>query len=208
MGAARATLWSAAGPVAERYGPNVSRQVFDFPAPDRFVAGTVGMPGERTFFLQARAGNQITSVVAEKEQVAVLADRLDQLLDEVRDTRMPSVPIPDSGVVSDSDPLDMPIVEEFRVGAMALGWDDSSDQVVVEVHAVSETPGDIPDIADDDQEGVDTLRVWLTPAYARAFAARARAVVAAGRPPCPFCTQPLDPAGHICPRANGYRRRS
>lgn len=190
------------------YGRSVSRQVFDYPTPDRFVVGTVGMPGERTFYLQARDGNQVTSVVAEKQQVEVLADRLDQLLDEVRDTRNPRVPIPDDGDVTDSDPLDMPIIEEFRVGAMALGWDDSSDQVVVEAHAISEVPGEIPDIADDDAEGVDTLRVWMTPGYARSFATRARAVVAAGRPPCPFCTQPLDPAGHICPRANGYRRRS
>ena len=185
----------------------MSRQVFDFPAPDRVVVGTVGMPGERTFFVQARAGGRITSVVAEKEQVAVLADRLDQLLDEVRDTRRPSVTIPDTGDVTDNDPLDVPIVEEFRVGAMALGWDESNERVVLELHAVSQDPGEVPDITDDDPDASDTLRVWLTPAYARGFAARARAVVSAGRPPCPFCTQPLDPAGHVCPRANGYRRR-
>lgn len=185
----------------------MSRQVFDFPSPDRVVVGTVGMPGERTFFVQARAGGRLTSVVAEKEQVSVLADRLDQLLDEVRDTRNPAVTIPDAGEVVDSDPLDVPIVEEFRVGAMALGWDESNDRVVVELHAVSQAPGDVPDIADDDPDASDTLRVWMTATYARGFAARARAVVAAGRPPCPFCTQPLDPAGHVCPRANGYRRR-
>ena len=185
----------------------MTRQVFEFRSPDRFVVGTVGMPGERTFFLQARAGNRVTSVIAEKEQVSVLAERLDRLLDEVRDTR-PGASIPDEGTVQDQDPLDVPLTEEFRVGAMALGWDDSADRVVIEAHAISEAPGDVPDIADDDPDAVDTLRVWLTAGEARAFAARARAVVAAGRPPCPFCTQPLDPAGHICPRANGYRRRT
>jgi uncharacterized repeat protein (TIGR03847 family) len=90
---------------------------------------------------------------------------------------------------------------------MALGWDQGSRLVVIEVHAVGEEDADIPDLADDEADGPDTVRVWLTPAYARAFAERARQVVAAGRPPCPFCSQPLDPQGHVCPRANGYRRR-
>ena len=184
------------------------RQVFEFHDPDRFVVGTVGMPGERTFYLQARSGNQVTSVVVEKSQAMVLADRLDQLLDEVRDTRSPEIPIPDQGGDIDSAPLDVPLVEEFRVGAMALGWDEATSRVVIEAHAVSEEDTEVPDIADDDVDGTDTLRVWLAPAFARSFAERSRVVAGAGRPPCPFCTQPLDPAGHICPRANGYRRRS
>ena len=188
----------------------MTRQVFEFVLPDRFVAGTVGMPGERTFFLQARADARITSVVLEKEQVSLLAERVDQLLDEVRRTRdllgaIPEAADPDD---VDGDPLDLPLDEEFRVGAMALGWDDGSQRVVIEAHAViDEEPFTVPEIADDDADGPDTFRVWIAPAVARAFAERARAVVAAGRPPCPFCSQPLDPSGHICPRANGYRRR-
>ena len=143
------------------------------------------------------------------ELVAALAERVDQLLDEARGTRTGGEEIPESAAASlaDTDPLDAPITEEFRVGAMALGWDEASRRVVLEAHAVSEEDVEIPDIADDGPEGPDTLRVWITPAYARAFAERARQVVSAGRPPCPFCSQPLDPEGHICPRANGYRRR-
>jgi uncharacterized repeat protein (TIGR03847 family) len=187
----------------------MTRQVFDFTSPDRFVVGTVGMPGERTFFLQVRQGNVITSVALEKAQVSALAERVDQLLDEAA-TRTGSTGIPDAvapGLI-DSAPMDAPIVEEFRVGAMALGWDEASDRVVIEAHAVSEEDEEIPDIGDDDADGPDTLRVWMSAAYARAFAERARTVVSAGRPPCPFCSQPLDPSGHICPRANGYRRRA
>jgi uncharacterized repeat protein (TIGR03847 family) len=91
---------------------------------------------------------------------------------------------------------------------MALGWDEASRRVVIEAHAVSDDEdAEIPDIADDGPDGPDTLRAWMTPAYARSFAERARQVVSAGRPPCPFCNQPLDPQGHVCPRANGYRRR-
>ncbi len=187
----------------------MTRQVFDFRTPARFVAGTVGMPGERTFFLQARQANQITSVALEKAQVAALADRVDALLDEVAGTRVTAGDIPTTAPsdLADAGPLEAPIVEEFRVGAMALGWDEGSSTVVLEAHAVSEEDVEIPDIGDDASAGPDTLRVWLTPAAARAFAARARQVVAAGRPPCPFCSQPLDPEGHVCPRANGYRRR-
>jgi len=188
----------------------MTRQVFDFAKPERFVVGTVGMPGERTFFMQARQGNLLTSVALEKAQVAALAERVDQLLDEAMGTRSEpgEIPVESSPVLADSQPLDAPIVEEFRVGAMALGWDEASRRVVIEAHAVTEDDEEIPDIGDDTEHGPDTLRVWMTPAYARAFAERARQVVLAGRPPCPFCSQPLDPEGHVCPRSNGYRRRT
>jgi uncharacterized repeat protein (TIGR03847 family) len=188
----------------------MTRQIHEYSAPDRFVVGTVGMPGERTFFLQARQGNAITSVALEKAQVAALAERIDQLLDEVSGTRAEPGTVPETAppALADTAPLDAPIVEEFRVGAMALGWDDASLRVVIEAHAVAEEDEEVPDIADDSSEGPDTLRVWMGPGHARAFAERARVVVSAGRPPCPFCSQPLDPEGHICPRANGYRRRA
>ncbi len=186
----------------------MTRQVFEFQAPDRFVVGTVGMPGDRTFYLQVRQGPVVTSAALEKAQVSALAERVDALLDEVASTRAVEGEVPEAApaALADSAPLDVPLVEEFRVGAMALGWDEASRRVVVEAHAITEE--EIPDIADDVSEGPDTLRVWLAPAAARAFAERARQVVSAGRPPCPFCSQPLDPQGHVCPRSNGYRRRS
>ena len=122
----------------------MSRQVFDYSGPDRFVVGTVGMPGERTFFLQARKGAAITSVALEKAQVAALAERVDQLLDEAAE-RTGDDSIPDSAPpdLSDARPLDVPIVEEFRVGAMALGWDEASRRVVIEAHAVTEDDEEI-----------------------------------------------------------------
>lgn len=187
----------------------MTRQIFNFPDPERFVVGTVGMPGDRTFFLQARQSGQLSSVALEKSQAAALAERIDQLLDEARSRGHESTIPPASDLpVSDTAPLDAPIVEEFRVGAMALGWDEASLRVVIEAHAVADTDDPVPDIGDDAGTGPDTLRVWLDASRARAFAERTRSVVAAGRPPCPFCAQPLDPEGHICPRANGYRRRT
>ena len=185
----------------------MARRIHEFTDPDRFIVGTVGMPGDRTFFLQARDGNDVISVVIEKQQAAILAERIDLLLEQVG-IRHPEAEIPGRPEHFDTRPLDVPIVEEFRVGSMALGWDETSARVILEAHAVDDEDREIPDLTDDDPTATDTLRVWLGPAMAREFAARALAVVEAGRPACTFCNQPLDPTGHICPRANGYRRRS
>ncbi|MBU6146774.1 MAG: DUF3090 family protein [Actinomycetales bacterium] len=190
----------------------MARQVFRHDSPDRFVAGTVGEPGERVFYLQARSGAALTSVVCEKGQVHELAERLDELLDRVR-AEVPDANVPDRGDVTaiDLDPLEAPVVADFRVITLALGWDQRSAQVVIEARGAEATLADVDDDAGDEDDdegdaGTDTLHVRLTPPAARAFAERSRRVVSAGRPPCPFCLQPRDPAGHVCPRANGYRR--
>jgi uncharacterized repeat protein (TIGR03847 family) len=183
------------------------REVFDYDPPDRFVAGTVGEPGSRTFFLQARSGTRVTSVTLEKAQVSVLAERVDELLDEVLRVSGGKAPVPAVAPVDaeDNDPLDTPIEEEFRVGAMSLAWDPDAGRVVVECYAEGVSVEEDEDEEADELEG-SVLRVSISGAAARAFTKRALAVVAAGRPPCPFCNNPLDPSGHICPRANGYRR--
>ena len=181
------------------------RQVFTFDRPSRFVAGTVGQPGDRTFYLQASdAAGRTISVALEKSQVQVLADRMSELLDEVA-TRA-SVVVPPDADVDDLGPLTAPVDEEFRVAAMGLAWDGEAAAVVVEAVAAGEEPIEEDVILSDSDEGPDALRVTITPAAARAFVARARRVISAGRPSCPLCSLPLDPAGHVCPRQNGYRR--
>jgi uncharacterized repeat protein (TIGR03847 family) len=183
----------------------VPRQVYLFERPTRFVAGTVGQPGDRTFYLQASdSSGRTVSVALEKSQVQVLADRMAELLDEVS-TRVGTV-IPAEADVDDLDPLTPPVDEEFRVAAMGLAWDGEAATVVVEAVAATDEPIDEDAILSDSDEGPDALRVTITPGAARAFIARARRVVAAGRPACPLCSLPLDPTGHICPRQNGYRR--
>jgi uncharacterized repeat protein (TIGR03847 family) len=185
------------------------RQVFDFDPPERFVAGTVGPPGGRTFFLQARGGPRVTSVALEKQQVSMLAERVDELLDEVLRRSGGAAPVPAIAPADtdDSAPLDTPIEEEFRVGTMSLAWDADSERVVIECFESTGVEGaaDVPEEPAEEETG-SVLRVALSGAAARAFAKRALAVVAAGRPPCPFCGNPLDADGHVCPRANGYRR--
>ncbi|MFB7635242.1 DUF3090 domain-containing protein [Streptomyces sp. NPDC056149] len=194
----------------------MSRQVFFYDLPDRFVAGTVGLPGRRSFFLQATAGGRITSVALEKTQVAALAERVDELLDEVVRRSGGSAPVPavSPNEMSDTAPLQTPVEEEFRVGTMALAWDGEDERMIVEAQALVELEADSDeDLADaeerllqDDENGPPMLRVRLTGTMARAFAKRALDVVNAGRPPCPLCSLPLDPEGHVCPRQNGYRR--
>ena len=188
--------------------------VHRYDAPDRFVAGTVGQPGERTFFLQAREGNRITSVACEKQQVSVLAEHLDRVLDEVLRRSAGEVDVPPaSSRARDTDPLDAPITEEFRVGTMTIAWDPSIDRIVIElfsnVDIVEESTPPPPAATAEETEEIEADEVFvvkITASYARDFVARAQALVAAGRPSCPFCLQPIDPHGHICPRANGYRR--
>ena len=185
--------------------------VHSFDPPERFVAGTVGPPGQRTFFLQARSGSRVTSIALEKQQVAVLAERIDELLDEVlRSTGgAASVPAVTPAGLADADPLEQPIVEEFRAGTMTLSWDSDDERVVVEVYPFTEeavaAPGE-PEEEIEEPEPDELLVVRLPAAAARAFSQRAQSVVSAGRPPCPFCGGPIDPAGHLCPRANGFRR--
>jgi uncharacterized repeat protein (TIGR03847 family) len=184
----------------------MSRVIHVFRQPERFVAGTVGEPGDRSFYLQAIEDARTVSVLLEKQQVSVLAERITALLYEV--ARRFGSDVATGPADADADPLAVPLEEEFRVGTMGLGWDADSRSIVVELLAVSEEEVDESVVLDDTEEGPDALRVFLSPVQARAFAERAEKVVSAGRPPCPLCAEPLDPAGHVCVRLNGYHQRT
>jgi uncharacterized repeat protein (TIGR03847 family) len=184
------------------------RVIHVFRQPDRFIAGTVGEPGDRAFYLQAVEDARTVSVLLEKQQVTVLAERISALLAEI--ARRFGADVADEVVDDelDTEPLMVPLEEEFRVGTMGLGWDADSRSIVVELLAFTEEEVDESVVLDDTEEGPDALRVFLSPIQARAFATRAERVISAGRPPCPLCAEPLDAQGHICPRQNGYHRRA
>jgi uncharacterized repeat protein (TIGR03847 family) len=196
----------------------MTHQVHAFEPPERFVAGTVGEPGDRTFFLQARGGGRVVSVALEKVQVSLLAEKLEELLTEAAHRFGVELPDLPASAGSDNEPLDTPVDEEFRVGTLGLAFDVDTSTVVIEAIEAGEADTEVelgaedeealsPDDEDDEpDDDLDRLRVRLTPEATRAFIDRARRVVAAGRPPCPLCGQPLDPAGHLCPRHNGYHR--
>jgi uncharacterized repeat protein (TIGR03847 family) len=184
----------------------MSRLIHVFRQPERFVAGTVGEPGDRSFYLQAAEQARTVSVLLEKQQVTVLAERISALLAEVARRFGAEEDVPAD--TADLDPLIVPVEEEFRVGTMGLGWDADSKSIVVELLAVTEEEIDESVVLEDTDEGPDALRVFLSPVQARAFADRAELVVSAGRPPCPLCAEPLDAQGHVCVRLNGYRQRT
>jgi uncharacterized repeat protein (TIGR03847 family) len=183
------------------------RVIHVFRQPDRFVAGTVGEPGERSFYLQAVEDSRTVSVLLEKQQVTVLAERITALLSEIARRFGADVVDDVDEELVDSEPLAVPLEEEFRVGTMGLGWDADSRSIVIELLAFTEEEVDESVVLDDTEEGPDAVRVFLSPVQARAFTTRAERVISAGRPPCPLCAEPLDPKGHICPRQNGYHRR-
>ncbi len=192
---------------------------FIFDPPDRFVAGALGQPGQRAFFLQASKGSAQLSVAVEKVQVALLAERIGELIDALSRQGV-EVPAPREAVLTSWLPagttvhaapptLREPVVETFRVGALTIAWDDTRRDLVIEAFEIGDEPNEPEDGSGDDDaldpdDDRDVMRVRIGLGDARTFAEGAMAVVAAGRPPCPVCGEPLDPQGHICLRRNGY----
>ena len=183
----------------------MNHRVIEFTEPQRFTVGTVGVPGERTFFIQAEDGPRLISVSLEKSQVQALADRLIFMLREIKQV-LPNFSIKD--LPKDEKSLSTPIEEEFRVGLIGIAFDQSTELIQIDLQAVSEEDQadaqfvDVDDLSSDR----DILRISITPSEASRFSKRAGVVVGAGRSPCPFCGGPIDSRGHLCPRANGYRR--
>jgi uncharacterized repeat protein (TIGR03847 family) len=179
-------------------------QIFLFDPVERFVVGTVGVPGERTFFIQARTGSRLISVALEKSQVAAMADRVLQILREIRH----SEPLANfERVRLDDNPLETPIDEEFRVGVIGLAYVSDRRLIEIDLQAIAESETEDDELLEiDTSSDQNILRVLIPLGYAESFAKRANSVIAAGRAPCPFCGGPIDIKGHLCPRANGYRR--
>ena len=173
-----------------------------FESVDRFTVGTVGIPGERTFFLQFRSQLALISLSLEKSQVAAISERLNYMLKEIRSIH-PLSPRPQ--LQRDSLPLENPVMDEFRIGSIAIFYDEASEKIQIDLRELNlnsnEEEDDIPIL-----DNVEVIRIFITPSQALIFHDRAELVIAAGRQPCPFCGMPIDPQGHLCARANGYRR--
>lgn len=151
--------------------------MYFFDPPDRFVAGTVGQPGQRTFFLQARKATQVVSVVLEKVQVQVLAERLDQLLDELEER---GVTPPSDDVAADTEPLDEPLIEAFRATTLTLGWDVDAERVLVEARAEPiEVEVELESDDDEDEDDGDEEQVASGAAEAGLDESLAASIIAA-----------------------------
>ena len=174
-------------------------RVHEFAWPDRVVVGTIGLPGARTFYLQVRAGTEIVSIALEKQQAALLAEKIDELLDQLVTVEGNpfSVPMGTPIELVDNDQLEA-VQEQFRAGAMSLGWDPTTAQVVIEAYPITDSDENDEPLDEDDATESEMLLVRMPVGTARAFAKRTREIVGAGRPTCPLCGYPIDADGHIC----------
>ncbi|MGJ9373862.1 DUF3090 domain-containing protein [Nesterenkonia sp. CF4.4] len=179
-------------------------RVHEFDWPDRAVVGTIGPPGARTFYLQVRSGKQLVSVALEKQQSALLAEKIDEILDQLISVEGNRFSVPTSTPVElvDNDQLET-VEEHFRTGAMSLGWDPTTAQVVIEAYPISDVDDDDESPEEDDARDTEMLLIRLPVGTARAFAKRTLEVVGAGRPACPICGYPVDADGHTCTAAEG-----
>jgi uncharacterized repeat protein (TIGR03847 family) len=176
-------------------------RVHEFAWPDRVVVGTIGLPGARTFYLQVRAGTQIVSIALEKQQSALLAEKIDEILDQLITVEGNPFSVPTSTPIElvDNDQLEA-VQEQFRTGAMSLGWDPTTAQVVIEAYPITDVDADDNDesLDEDGAKETEMLLVRMPVGTARAFAKRTNEIVGAGRPTCSACGYPIDPDGHIC----------
>jgi uncharacterized repeat protein (TIGR03847 family) len=176
-------------------------RVHEFAWPDRVIVGTIGVPGARTFYLQVRAGKQLVSVAMEKQQAALLAEKVDEILDQLITVEGNPFSVPTGTPLElvDNDQLEA-VQEQFRTGAMTLGWDPTTAQVVIEAYPVTDADADENDesLDEDGANEPEMLLVRMPVGTARAFAKRTREIVGAGRPTCPLCGYPMDADGHIC----------
>jgi len=170
-------------------------ELFDLNPVDRITTGAIGEPGRRVFFLQARQGNRLVTVVCEKEQIAALTIAIDHLLLSLAGGNAEAVVEPDPAINGQMD-LEYPLEPVFRAGQVGLGYDQLSGRLVIILYELlPEEATTTPSIA----------RFWATPAQMRAFSIHGQRVVAAGRPICFLCGEPIDPDGHFCPRKDGHR---
>jgi uncharacterized repeat protein (TIGR03847 family) len=166
---------------------------FDLTEPDRFTAGTVGPPGQRVFYLQAREAEQVVTLRLEKAQVAALAEYLASVLADLA--------MPEPGSLPEDLELVEPVVAEWVVGQIGVVFDEDRDRMLVQAEELLE------DTDEDTEVDQGVARFGLTRAQVAAFVARAAELVAAGRPPCELCGRPKDPEGHMCIKTNGHRAR-
>ena len=174
---------------------------YEFDPADRITAAAVGEPGSRAFYIQVRSGDTLVSMLLEKGQVALLSTHIDELLDRVGQPTTEATPD------VDSLDLDEPVVADFRIGRIGLGYDEDRDLVLLQCDEYipeAEEGEDEPEVALDPEDG-GRVRIWATRGQMLALARRAEREVAGGRPICPMCGEAMDPEGHVCPRSNGHR---
>ena len=165
--------------------------LYDFDPAHAFTVGTVGKPGQRTFYIQAQRGRELATFLAEKEQIRALGVALDRLSDEIIADN-PLLSANDDAVHIRDMSLREPLEAVFRVVQLGIGYDVDRDMCVVILNGV----------ADDENEEAPAARISIPRDYMRGLSQHIAAVVAGGRKICGNCGRPKDPDGHFCPQMN------
>ena len=187
----------------------MSRIVYRHESPTRFIVGTVGQPGERQFFLQISSPEGVNTVSVEKSQVIALVERIQEMLKELKRNQLASLDEINLPSERYSGILEFPIEEDFRVGVIGISWLQDQQRILIEAQSIGDES--LIELLSEDEtsfmeDAPDLLTISLRISQARGFVHQASDVVSAGRQTCPFCGLPVNPEGHLCPRANGYRR--
>ena len=162
----------------------------------RITANALGEPGNRTFYIQARKGATLVTLLCEKEQVRALGVALEQTLDELKQKHPKGANY--MRQVMDMS-LEEPVSPDFRVGTLGLGYDEPEDMIVLVAREMQ------PD--ESETEDALTVRFFCTRAQVDTFSKHAQEVVSKGRPICALCGKPMDFEGNVigfCPRRNGH----
>lgn len=155
---------------------------------------TLGLPGQRTFYLQGSKGSDTISVIIEKQQAAMLATSFESLLSELATKYPPPTRETQEQVWTDMR-LREPLESLFRAGRMEMGYSEEMDRIVLVAY----------ELVDEEVEEPNVVSYWMTRAQAETLIPHIEEVVQAGRPLCGNCGQPIDPEGHFCPKRNGHR---
>jgi len=172
-------------------GSEEQDSVVDLDPVDRITTDAVGPPGERSFYLQARKGPELVTVLVEKQQVQLLSASILEILARVGK---------ETGLGPDEEEmgLEEPVEPLWRAGRLSIGYLDDRDLLLLEVEELLDEEED-----EDEERDGERLRLWATPEQMLSLSRHGAAVVSRGRPPCQFCGNPLDPEGHVCPAMNG-----
>lgn len=178
---------------------------------DALIVGSIGDPGERQFFIQVFSASGINTVALGKAQLEALVERFEELLRELKRQKLASMEVLSKNPEVESAELQYPVEEDFQAGIMGITWEPDIERISLEIQEISDQEefADLVQVETDTSEfefPPDILQAIIEIAQVRAFLKSARKVIDSGRDSCPFCGLPIDLTGHLCPRANGYKR--
>jgi uncharacterized repeat protein (TIGR03847 family) len=187
----------------------MDRIFYEHPAAIALIPGAVGEPGEREFFIQVVSADFLTTLACDKFHLTALADKCQELIDQLYKSHEISVDLLRGYISPEIPPLTFPLEEDFQIGIMGIAYSPIEKKIIFEVQAFDDQT-ETHFYSEEElilmESAPDGLKAKLDLLAIRKFILHSKKLVDQGRKPCPFCGLPIDRSGHLCPRANGYRR--